>query len=64
VATIASVKAPALVAWGQNDDVDSASAGRRTARLLHAPFVEIPGAGHLSMLARPDLVARAIDQLR
>lgn len=61
--TIESVKVPALVAWGQDDSVDSAVAGRDTARLLNAPFVEIPGAGHLSMLARPRLVARAIDQL-
>jgi pimeloyl-ACP methyl ester carboxylesterase len=61
--TIRRVKVPARVAWGQYDSVDSAGAGRQTARLLHAPFVEIPGAGHLSMLARPNLVARAIDQL-
>jgi pimeloyl-ACP methyl ester carboxylesterase len=63
VATIQSVKQPALVAWGADDTVDSASAGRDTARLLHAPFVEIPGAGHLSMLAQPALVARAIDRV-
>jgi pimeloyl-ACP methyl ester carboxylesterase len=30
---------------------------------MHATFVEIPGAGHLSMLARPKLVARAIERL-
>jgi pimeloyl-ACP methyl ester carboxylesterase len=29
---------------------------------MKAPFVEIPGAGHLSMLARPLLVARAIER--
>ena len=28
---------------------------------MHVPFVQIPGAGHLSMLARPLLVARAIE---
>ena len=29
------------------------AAGRRTARLLRAPFVLVPGAGHLSMLVAP-----------
>ncbi len=62
-ATIASVTVPRLVAWGSHDTVDSVSAGRETAALMHAPFVEIPGAGHLSMLARPTLVARAIERL-
>ena len=63
VSTIQSVKVPALVAWGSHDTVDPMSAGRQTAALLHAPFVEIPGAGHLSMLARPALVARAVDRV-
>ena len=63
VSTIQSVKVPALVAWGSHDTVDPMSAGRQTAALLHAPFVEIPAAGHLSMLARPALVARAVDQV-
>jgi len=62
-ATIADVAVPRLVAWGSHDTVDSVSAGRATAALMHAPFVEIPGAGHLSMLAQPALVARAIAQL-
>ncbi len=62
-ATIAHVSVPRLVVWGSHDTVDSVSAGRETAALMHAPFVEIPGAGHLSMLARPTLVARAIERL-
>jgi pimeloyl-ACP methyl ester carboxylesterase len=63
-ATIAHVSVPRLVAWGSHDTVDSVSAGRETAALMHAPFVEIPGAGHLSMLAQPALVARAIERLK
>ena len=63
VPTLQSVSVPALVAWGANDTVDSVGAGRHTAALLHVPFVEIPGAGHLSMLARPALVARAIERV-
>jgi pimeloyl-ACP methyl ester carboxylesterase len=50
----------ALVLWGAKDSVDSVSAGRETARQLHARFVLLPGAGHLSMTERPDLIARAI----
>lgn len=61
-ATLARVHVRALVAWGSEDTVDSVSAGRRTAALMHAPFVEVPGAGHLSMLARPALVAHAIER--
>jgi pimeloyl-ACP methyl ester carboxylesterase len=63
IATLAHVRLHALVAWGSNDTVDSVSAGRRTAALMHAPFVEIPGAGHLSMLVRPALVAHAIERV-
>jgi pimeloyl-ACP methyl ester carboxylesterase len=56
-----SVRTPRLVLWGADDSVDSPAAGRRTARLLRTRFVAIPGAGHLSMLAAPAAVARAID---
>ncbi|HKD32181.1 MAG TPA: alpha/beta hydrolase, partial [Gaiellaceae bacterium] len=61
--TIRQVTVPALVAWGAHDSVDPVDAGRRTARLLHAHFVEIQGAGHLSMLARPRDVTHAIELL-
>jgi pimeloyl-ACP methyl ester carboxylesterase len=62
-ATLSQVRVRALVAWGSEDTVDSVSAGRRTATIMHAPFVTIPRAGHLSMLARPALVARAIERV-
>jgi pimeloyl-ACP methyl ester carboxylesterase len=61
-ATLAHVRVPVRVVWGSKDTVDSVSAGRRTAAIMHAPFVLIPGAGHLSMLADPALVARAIER--
>ena len=41
--------------------VDPVSAGRRSAAALRAPFRVLPGAGHLSMLASPDAIARAIN---
>jgi pimeloyl-ACP methyl ester carboxylesterase len=63
VSTLARVSVPTLVAWGSRDTVDSVTAGRRTARLLHAPFLQLAGAGHLSMLARPTAVASAIERI-
>jgi pimeloyl-ACP methyl ester carboxylesterase len=59
--TLRRVRVPRLVLWGADDSVDSPAAGRTTARLLHTRFVTIPRAGHLSMLAAPAAVARAID---
>jgi pimeloyl-ACP methyl ester carboxylesterase len=50
-----------LVVWGSRDTVDSVAAGRRTAALLHARFLLLPGAGHLSMLGAPERLVRTID---
>ena len=51
---------PALVVWGAEDSVDSVPAGKLTAQDLHARFVELPNAGHLSMLLAPRKLAAAI----
>jgi pimeloyl-ACP methyl ester carboxylesterase len=51
---------PALVVWGASDNVDPVASGRQSARDLHAPFVLVHGAGHLSMLVAAKAVARAI----
>lgn len=59
-AQLRAVRVKALVVWGAADVVDSVSAGRAAARDLRAPFVEIPHAGHLSMLAAAQSVAAAI----
>ena len=61
LAQLRAVRVPALVLWGARDTVDSVSAGRRSAEALRAPFHLLPGAGHLSMLAAPDAIARAVD---
>jgi pimeloyl-ACP methyl ester carboxylesterase len=50
----------ATVVWGGEDDVDDREAGRLAARELKAPFVVIPGVGHLSMLEDAPAVARAV----
>jgi pimeloyl-ACP methyl ester carboxylesterase len=54
------VTTPALVVWGAEDGVDPIASGRQTARDLGVRFVLVPNAGHLSMLAQPRAVARAI----
>jgi pimeloyl-ACP methyl ester carboxylesterase len=53
----------ATVVWGTRDGVDSPAAGRQTASDLRAPFVTIPGAGHLTLLTDPVAVARAIERV-
>jgi pimeloyl-ACP methyl ester carboxylesterase len=60
VRVLEAVRVPRIVVWGAEDTVDDVSAGRRTAALLHARFVAVPRAGHLSMLAAPVGVAHAI----
>ena len=57
---LAHLRTPRAVIWGANDTVDSLASGRATAAALHTPFQPIPGAGHLSMLARPRAVANRI----
>jgi pimeloyl-ACP methyl ester carboxylesterase len=58
--TLQAASIDATVVFGAEDSVDPPSAGRQTARDLHAPFVLVPRAGHLSMLQNPVAVARAI----
>jgi hypothetical protein len=61
LAQLRAVRVPALVLWGAHDTVDSVSAGRRSAQALRAPFHLFANAGHLSMLAAPGAIARAVD---
>ena len=61
--TLRRVRVPRLVVWGVDDRVDSPAAGRATAALLRSRFVEIPRAGHLSMLEAPRAVARAVSRV-
>jgi pimeloyl-ACP methyl ester carboxylesterase len=50
----------ARVVWGAEDGVDAVSAGRATARDLHAPLTLLPNTGHLSPLEAPARVAAVI----
>ena len=63
-AELRTLHVQALVVWGAKDNVDSEQAGRQTAHDLQAAFVEVPNAGHLSMLESPQRVAAAIARLR
>jgi pimeloyl-ACP methyl ester carboxylesterase len=51
---------PALVVWGASDNVDPVESGRESAHDLHARFILVQGAGHLSMLGGAKAVARAV----
>jgi pimeloyl-ACP methyl ester carboxylesterase len=59
---LSRVRTPTTVIWGADDTVDSVAAGRASAKSLRAPFRLVPDAGHLSMIAAPIEVARAIDR--
>lgn len=59
-AALQALHVKATVVWGTHDEVDPRSAGEQTARDLHARFVTIPNAGHLTLLSNPVAVADAI----
>jgi pimeloyl-ACP methyl ester carboxylesterase len=60
LAQLAHLRTPRAVIWGADDNVDSITSGRASARALHTHLQLIPQAGHLSMLARPQAVADRI----
>jgi pimeloyl-ACP methyl ester carboxylesterase len=62
LADLHGVHTPRTVVWGGHDTFDSVSAGRASAKALHAGFTLIPGAGHLSMVTAPADVARSIER--
>ncbi len=60
LAELGRLRVPRAVVWGADDHVDSLASGRASAAALHTQLVTVPGAGHVSMLARPRAVARRI----
>lgn len=61
---LADVSVPALLIWGEHDQVVSPAFGRAYADAFrHARFELIPGAGHIPMREAPDAVFAAIDAL-
>jgi pimeloyl-ACP methyl ester carboxylesterase len=61
---IQEIRIPARVVFGAADSAVPVSSGRRVAAALHAPFVVIPGAGHLALLTAPGAVAAGITGAR
>jgi pimeloyl-ACP methyl ester carboxylesterase len=59
-AQIQEIRIPARVVFGADDSAVPVSSGRRVATALRAPFVVIPGAGHLALLTAPAAVAAGI----
>jgi pimeloyl-ACP methyl ester carboxylesterase len=63
-ARLASMKAPALVAWGMRDPYIPARFAREYASALGgATLVELPDAGHWPWLDRPELIDRVAEFL-
>ena len=60
LADLGRLRVPRAVVWGQHDTVDDLKAGRTSAQALGVKLIEIPRAGHLSMLDDPAAVAKAI----
>ncbi len=59
-ARAATVQAPTLLVWGEQDRlVDVALAPRAAATFPDARLLVLPGVGHVAQMERPDLVARA-----
>lgn len=55
------LRIPVTFAWGERDALDGPERGRViAAEVPDATFVEVPDAGHLAWLDRPDEVARVI----
>jgi pimeloyl-ACP methyl ester carboxylesterase len=56
------INVPALVLGGSEDEISPAAGMRAMAQGIRAArYVEVPGAGHLAPLERPDLVNEALE---
>jgi pimeloyl-ACP methyl ester carboxylesterase len=62
---LGGVRSPALIVWGDDDQIVPLSAGHAYAKALHdATLTTIPACGHFAEMEKPDAVAKlAIDFL-
>jgi pimeloyl-ACP methyl ester carboxylesterase len=58
--TAARVRVPTLVIWGDKDRLVAPRLAARTAQVLGAPLLMLPGVGHVAQIEAPDIVARAV----
>ena len=56
----ARVQAPTLVIWGEKDRLVAPRLAARTAQVLRARLLMLPGVGHVAQMEAPDVVARAV----
>ncbi len=60
---LSGIKAPTLVIAGAEDAITTAAETREwSAKIPGAKYVEIPGAGHLANLERPELFNQAVSE--
>lgn len=57
---LAGITVPALVLWGDADQIADAGHGRAYAAIPGARFQLLPATGHLPQIETPDQLARAI----
>lgn len=56
---LGGVRSPALLIWGDDDQIVPVSAGHAYAKAFHdATLTTIPGCGHFAEMEKPDVVAR------
>jgi pimeloyl-ACP methyl ester carboxylesterase len=58
--TAARVRVPTLVIWGDKDRLVAPRLAARTAQVLGARLLMLPGVGHVAQIEAPDTVARAV----
>jgi pimeloyl-ACP methyl ester carboxylesterase len=58
--TAARVRVPTLVIWGDRDRLVAPRLAARTAQVLGARLLMLPGVGHVAQIEAPDTVARAV----
>ena len=54
------MQAPTLVIWGEQDRLVAPRLAARTAQVLRARLLMLPGVGHVAQIEAPDMVARAV----
>jgi len=62
LADLPRINCPCLVVTGEGDRARPPIEGARMAELLDAPFVAIPGAGHIASLEAPDAVTDVLER--
>jgi pimeloyl-ACP methyl ester carboxylesterase len=57
---LAKIEVPALLLWGEDDELIAVAAGRKAAAAMRAEFIAFPKTGHVPMEERPEDWLRAV----